>query len=172
MGGSGPAIFDMEDTSILHLSSPERVAHNFYGSLEVRYSPCPASVSQGSHTFPSRRSQVGKREATFAVFEEYLSVFFFSLKIVLQKQCYIQPAIMLKAFPWKTIAVLRKRFTRGPKGVMSYPTAPARDWELSLVSGFKLERSGEIHSYRIPPLSSLQIILHRLWPWSPSETSD
>lgn len=62
---------------------------------------------------------------------------------------------MLKAFPWKTIAVLRKRFTRGPKGVMSYPPAPARGWELSLVSGFKLERNGEIHTVTEFPLCPL-----------------
>lgn len=47
---------------------------------------------------------------------------------------------------------------------MSYHTAPASGWELSLVSGFKLERSGKIHSYRVPLLASLQIILHPLWP--------
>lgn len=53
---------------------------------------------------------------------------------------------------------------------MSYHMAPASGWELSLVSGFKLEQSGKIHSYRIPLLASLQIILHPLWPLSLSET--
>ena len=76
---------------------------------------------------------------------------------------------MLKAFPWKTIAVLRKkRFIWGPQGIMSYQEAPASGWELSLVSGFKLEWSGKIHSYRIPLLASLQIIL----PLSVLETPD
>ena len=55
---------------------------------------------------------------------------------------------------------------------MSYHTAPASGWELSLVSGFKLERSGKIHSYRIPLLASLQIIFHPLWPLSLPETPD
>lgn len=73
---------------------------------------------------------------------------------------------MLKAFPWKTIAVLRKKIYMGPEGVMSYHVAPASGWALSLVSGFKLERSGKIHSHRIPLLASLQIIFHSLWPLS------
>ena len=34
---------------------------------------------------------------------------FFLLKISVQEQCSIQPAIMLKAFSWKTIAVPRKK---------------------------------------------------------------
>ena len=55
---------------------------------------------------------------------------------------------------------------------MSYHTAPASGWELSLVSGFKLEWSGKTHSYRIPLLASLQIILHPLWPLSLPETPD
>lgn len=55
---------------------------------------------------------------------------------------------------------------------MSYHTAPASGWELSLVSGFKLERSGKTHSYRIPLLASLQIILHPFWPLSLPETPD
>lgn len=55
---------------------------------------------------------------------------------------------------------------------MSYREAPVLGWELSLVSDFKLEQSGKIHSYRIPLLASLQIILHPLWPLSLSETPD
>lgn len=62
----------------------------------------------------------------------------------------------------------KKRFTWGPQGIMSYQEAPASGWELSLVSGFKLEWSGKIHSYRIPLLASLQIIL----PLSVLETPD
>lgn len=49
---------------------------------------------------------------------------------------------------------------------MSYHKAPAWGWELSLVSGFKLEPSGKIHGYRIPLLASLQIIFNPLWPSS------
>lgn len=55
---------------------------------------------------------------------------------------------------------------------MSYHTAPASGWELSLVSGFKLEWSGKTHRYRIPLLASLQITLHPLWPLSLPETPD
>lgn len=66
----------------------------------------------------------------------------------------------------------KKRFTRGPQGIMSYHAAPASGWELSLVSGFKLERTGKIHSYRVPLLASLQIILHSLWPLCLLETPD
>ena len=39
---------------------------------------------------------------------------------------------------------------------MSYHKAPALGWELSLVSGFKLEPSGKIHGYRLPLLAPLQ----------------
>lgn len=49
---------------------------------------------------------------------------------------------------------------------MSYHKAPAWGWELSFVSGFKLEPSGKIHSYRIPLLAPLQIISRCLWPLS------
>lgn len=49
---------------------------------------------------------------------------------------------------------------------MSYHKAPAWGWELSLVSGFKLEPSGKIHSNRIPLLAPLQIISRPLWPSS------
>lgn len=49
---------------------------------------------------------------------------------------------------------------------MSYHKAPAWGWELSLVSGFKLEQSGKIHSYRIPLLAPWQIISRPLWPLS------
>lgn len=55
---------------------------------------------------------------------------------------------------------------------MSYHTAPAWGWELSLVSGFKLEQSGKIHSYRVPLLASLQIILHPLRPLFLFKTPD
>lgn len=50
----------------------------------------------------------GAKEAALVVVKEYLSLFLL-LKLFLQKQCSIQPAIMLKAFPWKTIAVLREK---------------------------------------------------------------
>lgn len=62
---------------------------------------------------------VGKPQAAFAVVKEYLSPFF--LKIFLQKQCSVQPAIMLKAFPWKTIAVLRKKIYMGSRGCNEPP---------------------------------------------------
>lgn len=50
----------------------------------------------------------GAKEAALVVVKEYLSLFLL-LKLFLQKQRSIQPAIMLKAFPWKTIAVLKEK---------------------------------------------------------------
>lgn len=85
---------------------------------------------------------------------------------------------MLKAFPWKTMAVLRGRFTWGPQSVMSYHTAAAWGWELSLVSGLKSEQGVEKCAVTEFPLWLFfffflwQIIFHPPRPQPLSETLD
>lgn len=116
-----------------------------------------------------------KQKAAFAVVKEYLSLVLF-LKNILTNFFFFtfySAWHYAKSFSLEDNSCSqKKRFTQSPKGVMSYPTAPALGWELSLVSGFKLKRNGKIHSYRIPLLASLQIIFHPLWPLSLSETPD
>lgn len=114
----------------------------------------------------------GKPEAAFAVVKEYLSLVLF-LKNILTKAMFSSACHYAKSFSLEDNSCSqKKRFTWGPEGVMSYHMAPALGWELSLVSGFKLEQSGKIHTYSIPLLASLQIIFHLLWPLSLSETPD
>lgn len=62
----------------------------------------------------------GAKEAALVVAKEYLSLFLL-LKLLLQKQCSIQPAIMLKAFPWKTIAVLREKKKKRERDLHEVP---------------------------------------------------
>lgn len=113
-----------------------------------------------------------KQEAAFAVVKEYLSLVLF-LKNILRKAVFYSAWHYAKSFSLEDNSCSqKKRFTRSPEGVMSYPTAPASGWELSLVSGFNLKRNGKIHSYRIPLLASLRIIFHPLWPLPLSETPD